>query len=669
MTLSELEDSRRARFDFNQKNQSTWVEGRFSYGLIDDLMYQVPGKDGYSANLQDDAFGAVATEINADENGDKAPLNTAFYTRYYSIGANDAMGRSQHRRGFNDPTLWAAMTTHDRIQGVTSCTAELVNGAGGECTDEVIKSQKWTWAVPLEIIYTTPLGQWNPYKLEYCPNGAKDPKCKTGKGPKGSRTGSITDPDFAYDGVARDAWFVTPEEFFGGNQEEVDVADTSGFVTGVLDPTGVLRKTRAAGHWIHWPNIKGFDRPVRQRYPIMPIHEHGKTSWKELKALQDLVVDAGGSASMRANLDRIREERLGVALTLQYTTGGDTGVGPHMHTLHITGEQTTELNNGETVTVTTSLDNGHTHHVTVARDTVIFRDGFPEYTYKLVECDKTETCGDADARAQHDLDLAEAVMKYNPWGVFTNAAQNFKTADHGNVAFWNDTSGNGHHSIKITPPIRDEKKTKACQLHDVAPATSAVLCGREQGLVFPNGSIPADFTIFTRAQFAMDSKDVPLYQRYITRDTNDKTWYAGWSSNGAGRSQLDHKKVPTTESIPKENAKGKYHTVAVRNIRDNAKHVTWVNGVPKKIRRNWWGTAPPAEASQLALGAIWESFPANTQKDYGSDFLITDLFIFNSHLDDDAIEEISALLSEQGVVKRTQPCCWDGHKAVQVARS
>ena len=141
-TLEELSNSRRARFELNARNQSTWVEGRISHSLIDELMEQVPGKDGYGANLVDDSFGVVATSTT-----DGKALNTAFYSRYYGIGNNDAMGRSQHRRGFNDPTLWAAMTTQEKIQGVTSCTAEVINGAGGDCTENTIKSQKWTWAV------------------------------------------------------------------------------------------------------------------------------------------------------------------------------------------------------------------------------------------------------------------------------------------------------------------------------------------------------------------------------------------------------------------------------------------------------------------------------------------------------------------------------------------
>ena len=75
-TLEELSNSRRARFELNARNQSTWVEGRHSHNLIDELMEQVPGKDGYGATLVDDSFGVVATSTI-----DGNPLNTAFYSR------------------------------------------------------------------------------------------------------------------------------------------------------------------------------------------------------------------------------------------------------------------------------------------------------------------------------------------------------------------------------------------------------------------------------------------------------------------------------------------------------------------------------------------------------------------------------------------------------------
>jgi hypothetical protein len=57
--------SRQARFDLNLRNQSTWVEGRHGPSFIDDLMFLLPGKDGYSAFYYDDSFGSVAVAAAA----------------------------------------------------------------------------------------------------------------------------------------------------------------------------------------------------------------------------------------------------------------------------------------------------------------------------------------------------------------------------------------------------------------------------------------------------------------------------------------------------------------------------------------------------------------------------------------------------------------------------
>ena len=122
LTMGELEHSRWARFEMNQVNSSKWDDGRRAYTLLDELMEGVPGKDNYGAELFDDSFGANSSHIKTGET-----LNTAYYSRYYKV-ANDAMGRANHRRGFNDGNFWAAMTTQEQIAGVTSCTSSIFEG-------------------------------------------------------------------------------------------------------------------------------------------------------------------------------------------------------------------------------------------------------------------------------------------------------------------------------------------------------------------------------------------------------------------------------------------------------------------------------------------------------------------------------------------------------------
>ena len=68
-TLEEMEQTRMARFDLNLKNESTFKEGKMGYALIDQLMEQVPGKNGYSSFLYDPSFGENATFVNYDRAG------------------------------------------------------------------------------------------------------------------------------------------------------------------------------------------------------------------------------------------------------------------------------------------------------------------------------------------------------------------------------------------------------------------------------------------------------------------------------------------------------------------------------------------------------------------------------------------------------------------------
>lgn len=461
MTMEQLGNSRKARYELNAKNQTAWVEGQTDYSLIDELMAQIPGKDGYGAKLIDDSFGVVATDVN----NASVPLNTAYYSRYYSIGKKDAMGRSRHRRGFNDPYLFAAMTTQPKVEGVTSCTAE-----EAKCTPDAISSQKWTWAVPLEVIYTTPLANWNPHNLAFCPYSKKDAKCKhTVQGPKGDRTGKLT-VDGAYKGTARDTYFTTPEEFYSGGEEETDPADTSGGVMGVLDQDGVLRRTRAAGHWIHFPPIKGFKSPVRQRYPIMPIHEHGMTSWKEVKALQDIVIDAGGSSRLRAGLHKIREERAGVALKLKYTAGTKNNVGAHDHTMHVAGKQLKEMDDGKTVKITTSYDNAHSHDVWVTRELAEFVENQPVYQYKMTKCDTDLKCGDEAGYSKARAALDKLVLGLNPWAYYTKAHDTYTTDKA--TGQWKDSSGNDRHTVGISDYTTQHKSHPAPFLHNMPPGAS-----------------------------------------------------------------------------------------------------------------------------------------------------------------------------------------------------
>ena len=115
--------------------------------------------------------------VNSDK---KTKKDISRYHRTYFIKKADAMGASAIHRGYNDPYLFAAATTQEDIAGVQVKKCRKVKGVK-KC-EYVL--QKWTYAIPFEIIYLTPLTNWNPYWLTSLQG-------KTTKPHDGGRTGNL----------------------------------------------------------------------------------------------------------------------------------------------------------------------------------------------------------------------------------------------------------------------------------------------------------------------------------------------------------------------------------------------------------------------------------------------------------------------------------------------
>ena len=148
--------------------------------------------------------------------------------------------------------------------------------------------QKWTYAMPLEVVYMNPLSNWNPYNIPHRGNGNSAAGRTIYDGPNGRRNGKAS-LDKAYNGTNSQKYFRTPTEFFL-DAEDLDPADTVEKGIHVLDNDGVMRSVKSTGFWIHTPEIPGIGK-LRQRYPIMPLHEEGTGVWKELAALTDIILE------------------------------------------------------------------------------------------------------------------------------------------------------------------------------------------------------------------------------------------------------------------------------------------------------------------------------------------------------------------------------------------
>jgi len=354
-TYDSYSKSRAARFQVIEGNPDKEESDRDG-SLLDELMAEVPGKDGYGGNIVDEAFEATAVEIGSDK-----PLNAAFYHRYFEVMVAGAMGLRVRQRGYSDRSLYVALTNQPKIAGLDFKQC----GKGKKKNDCYTIHQRATYAIPLEIIYLTPLSSWNPYNLQY-KGDARDPEGQTvtANGRNGNNS-----PQKAYDGLNSKNYYLTPTSFFTAGSAGSDPADTTRDSVSVLDPSGNVRQVRASGTRILMPNIEGVG-VLRQRYPIMPIHGEGSAVWKELEALKDAIM------RMKENIYMFRESPyMSPASTKTVSPGEEFAVletgesrrnsSPHTHEIEIGQEQILALHRKEQITVDTTPSMGHHHRLTI----------------------------------------------------------------------------------------------------------------------------------------------------------------------------------------------------------------------------------------------------------------------------------------------------------------
>ena len=377
-TLEEMTDTRQARFtlsDFTPGNVDKERSCRWCY--LDTLMEQIPGKDNYRANLVDNSFG-----INAEHFNRKGEvLNTGYYHRVYQGNKAGAMGTVKRNRGFNDQNVYMAQTSQKKIP-----TVKVTDCVEGVCTDY---KQRWSYAIPLEIVYLTPLYNWNPYNLSQCMD--KKQPCFDAVIADGRNGG--TNENKAYDGTRYNIFYNTPEELFMGSEEpERDPADTSKGVVGVLDQQGKVRRVVASGTRIHLPNIPGVGK-IRTRYPISPLHDDGNTIFKEVQALKDIVMRMNKYSHM------LREQPSGGNgggdggdPMYKFTMGMSTRDPPGLHTHEFEvprSEVESMMTKGTTYEVETDLANGHEHTLVIRYDKNAAKNH-----WVIQSCDSNNFCWD-----------------------------------------------------------------------------------------------------------------------------------------------------------------------------------------------------------------------------------------------------------------------------------
>lgn len=219
--------------------------------------------------------------------------------------------------------------------------------------------QRWTYAMPVELIYLTPLFNWNPHNIE-----VKERKIPV----KGS--GTAKDPYHYASAVS--SFYRTPAGFFGSCtaniSEPPDTADTDRSAvymkegkeggsggSGGSGFSGKVVSVMASGVSIVTNCIPGVGK-VRMRYNIMPIYEDGSTSWKEVKALQTLVEEK----IIPSKSEPEPEPEPGQGSLMLKLAGGTAD---HQHEVALTADQLKLLRDGQDVWATSTQVESHTHSV------------------------------------------------------------------------------------------------------------------------------------------------------------------------------------------------------------------------------------------------------------------------------------------------------------------
>ncbi|XP_067943091.1 uncharacterized protein [Watersipora subatra] len=399
--------TRSARFQLHpalpsESYDGVWrEEGNTGYAnYLESLMKEVPGLDNYQADILDSNFGS---EPLKDVDG-TTNLNAGYYHRYYSQ-SRDASGFTKTARGFADSNLFVAYNTQPNVAPIKVRKSRRGNS-------DLYEEVRVSYALPLEIVYMTPLLRWNPYNIEY----HEDTDVPTiGNGTRRNGQNSTAK---AYNGTSSKYYYRCPAKFFESVDENGDPADTAKDYVFVLDKDGEVRRTVASGTRIFLPNIPGLGN-LRTRFPIFNVYQEGSGTYKELSALKDITLDAPQHIHLYDNvLGGFSASQFNGAEKFTFALRHSTRK-PHTHEFLLSANQLRAMRAGAghpgyVVQVQTTTMANHNHDLVVGLTTVLssLLSGF--YTggkyIRIFECDRQNACQDGHAKDVDCLDCALGML-------------------------------------------------------------------------------------------------------------------------------------------------------------------------------------------------------------------------------------------------------------------
>ena len=336
MTRRDFAQSPGARFRFYEHNLDQYTR----YSKLDRLMYTIPGLDNVPVNLTQESYGEEMEDMGQV---DATPLNSGFYHRFFKFSMPGAMGLHAVARGFNDANMWVAQTSHKDVSAFKSHNCrEIVTLPDGRrrmsgCAHH---ETRFSYALPLEIVYLTPLLSWNPY------NVTRNIELERIASRKGKRRRSRREKR-AFLGSNKEGYFyITPFKFYQDNDAEPSRRDVS-----ILDVRGKIREVTPSGTRALVEDIPGVG-VVRLRWPIAPTHGEGGAGWKELNALKKTVSSAVEDKTKRVILTTFP------SISYKYQE--------HSHLISLSYHDYKRLvDDGETIEVHTVPSQGHIHKLLI----------------------------------------------------------------------------------------------------------------------------------------------------------------------------------------------------------------------------------------------------------------------------------------------------------------
>lgn len=391
--IRQLARTKAARFNLATYERHGHYDPDLGYGWINDIMYglslldeymmEIPGKNNYPGHLIEDTFDMKM--FHPTNRGQV--LNTAYYHRRYKYDRPGAMGTTTANRGYVDANMWTAQTNSDHISNIEINDCQKKNGHT-VCTKY---HPKYTYAIPLEIIYLTPLLSWNPYNLQYHGENEGDAHVTSG-----GRHGGYNVSN-AYNGISEKHFYMTPKEFFGEIGHPV-YNEAEENAVGVLDHQGHVKKVLPSGTRVFLPSITGVGR-LRTRYPISPLFRDGSSTYKELEAFKELANFIDSHSSLMIDppslLGKTPQQQPDAHFRTTLATQDPPG--RHYHELFIEHADYERALRHEKITVETTQESSHTHMVEMTYDS-------HTHQWVITKCDGETHCWDGHSNMLTKID-------------------------------------------------------------------------------------------------------------------------------------------------------------------------------------------------------------------------------------------------------------------------